>query len=875
MATPEEIKKQNIKEANEALGEQINMIAALADMMKDVVSQVRNKGELEKGSLDVSRQAVKLTRDLSSEYSSLDAVQKDIVKNQKAQQNISKQISAISQDLTSHEKEALKYYDSQNAKLNKAKQLEAEMLQAAKKGEAIDTNKLKGIQASISKHEEALAIAGTQLSTQAEQIVFLQAQNAELDKNAQYLAEMERRQLNLNAASGTFTKILQTVSSVLDKFGLGGLARALKIPEAIEDAQKFAYELTDGGKKSLGAIGKLKVAFKGLGTAIKLATGPLAILGLLATQFNKFQQRAKESATALRQMSQDTADLGRNLGLSAEKTAELASQAVSLGGSMGMTTAQAKAAAGEIYNALDGSEKLTNKTLQTFMKLKKFAGMSAEDLKNIHIFSKLTNQEASKVADDMANQAASSIKNLKLNVSMKNIMQSVGKVSNLVKLNFGGSAKEITKAVAQAKKLGLEMSQVESIAESLLNFEDSIAAEMEAELITGRQLNLEKAREAALSGDNVALMEALAEQGITAAEYSAMNRIEQQAIAKALGMNAGSMADMLTAQKENVAENVDLVDLQQQGIENMAGMISAMERMNQLEEQRLMANKDAGEEMTKFQEAMKELQTIVEPILNELFIPILTTITSIVESTSKLIGNLFGANNELTTQDKLVGGISASLLAILGSYKLYLGYQKASKLFDKVKKSDTLFFARYRMMEARDWLALQGKKLAGYAKEKAAILAQQAAKAGALLKDIGIATMRAISSLASIPVVGWGLGLAAAATVAAMAAKYTRGNDVLSPGKGTSGYGDRILFGPEGAISLNNKDTVVAGTDLFKGDDVVSAPEGTVKMTQSSNPNERLEGLVENLIAIVQQGGTVTLDGQKVGEALVMSSYRM
>jgi hypothetical protein len=37
------------------------------------------------------------------------------------------------------------------------------------------------------------------------------------------------------------------------------------------------------------------------------------------------------------------------------------------------------------------------------------------------------------------------------------------------------------------------------------------------------------------------------------------------------------------------------------------------------------------------------------------------------------------------------------------------------------------------------------------------------------------------------------------------------GNDLVS----MPGYGDRVLSGPEGSIALNNKDTVVAGTDLF------------------------------------------------------------
>ena len=37
----------------------------------------------------------------------------------------------------------------------------------------------------------------------------------------------------------------------------------------------------------------------------------------------------------------------------------------------------------------------------------------------------------------------------------------------------------------------------------------------------------------------------------------------------------------------------------------------------------------------------------------------------------------------------------------------------------------------------------------------------------------------------------------------------------------------------------------------------------------------RLEMLVERLINSVERGGTVVLDGKKVGEALVVSSYRM
>jgi len=82
----------------------------------------------------------------------------------------------------------------------------------------------------------------------------------------------------------------------------------------------------------------------------------------------------------------------------------------------------------------------------------------------------------------------------------------------------------------------------------------------------------------------------------------------------------------------------------------------------------------------------------------------------------------------------------------------------------------------------------------------------------------------------------------------AAAVNATKGNDVLSPGKGNGGYGDRMLLGPEGAISLNNKDTVIAGTDLFptqRGNDVVSTGAGKVQM---GSDNKETNALLRTLV---------------------------
>jgi hypothetical protein len=101
------------------------------------------------------------------------------------------------------------------------------------------------------------------------------------------------------------------------------------------------------------------------------------------------------------------------------------------------------------------------------------------------------------------------------------------------------------------------------------------------------------------------------------------------------------------------------------------------------------------------------------------------------------------------------------------------------------------------------------------------------------------------TSLGPIPFVGAALAaVAAAAGIAYLMSQSSKGNDVFSPAPGGSGYGKRTLLGPEGAIQLNNEDTVIAGTKLFgdgstkKADDMMSSPKGTIQVANSTAPKK-------------------------------------
>ena len=848
MASNEEIKKANIAETNKLLSEQINLAAALADVMNDVVKATKNKGELDKASLDFARQSVKLAQNVASEYDSMAAVEKDIAKSKKIQNDITKQIGSLEKNIEGVAKKNLENFQKQKATTEGLKKNYEKLVNDQKNGLAVSQDALDTAALSVMYADEELALLGAQLTDQAQQLVFLQQANQENAEIDEHLAEQLRRQQNLNKAAGGFTKVLQGVDGVLNKLGLGGLSKAMGIEEAIKDAKDYAYQLTNGGKDGLSAVGKMKVAFKGLGSAIKVALGPMALFGMLVSLFQKAKKNAEEGTQYMAQLTDSQKNFTADLGVSVSVGKKLYGEVNNIGRAMGMTREQSTGAAKEIYGSLGGVEKLSASTMQTFLKLSVHGGVAADTLKEMHTFAKMTGQEAGQVAQNVAKTAQEQIKGLKLNVSMKQIMKDVAGVTSNVKIQFGGSAEAITKAVTKAKKLGLEMKDVEGIASSLLNIEDSLAAEMEAELLTGKELNLEKARAAALNGDNVGLMEALAEQGITQADYADMNVIQQEALAKSLGMSRDQMSGMLVAQKENTAENTDMVDMQKQGIEAMTAMSSIADRLANQEEDRLAKLAETVEENMKFEESMKNLQAAIQPILDTLLIPMLDIFTKIVNKITETIQYFTEGKGQLDAWGVALTAIAGTIVAIRVGQVAYNTAKKIGNAYDKTAE-----------LLAKGKLALQNSMLASMVKEGAQLIKNGAIAAGQFLKTVGMAVFKVISSLASIPVVGWGLGIAAAATVGAMAYKYMN-DGIQGPVSGGSGY-SRTMYGPEGAISFNDKDTIVAGTNLGGG----GGGGETVAELQ------RISGLLNQLL---NKEGGVYIDGNKVGATIALTNYQ-
>ena len=82
---------------------------------------------------------------------------------------------------------------------------------------------------------------------------------------------------------------------------------------------------------------------------------------------------------------------------------------------------------------------------------------------------------------------------------------------------------------------------------------------------------------------------------------------------------------------------------------------------------------------------------------------------------------------------------------------------------------------------------MQKAKLGFLAAEKTAQTASQAIQSKGLIKAVGTAVMRAISSLSSIPFIGFALGLAAGATIVGLASKYMFEEGGIVPGNSETG----------------------------------------------------------------------------------------
>ena len=112
-------------------------------------------------------------------------------------------------------------------------------------------------------------------------------------------------------------------------------------------------------------------------------------------------------------------------------------------------------------------------------------------------------------------------------------------------------AEGLAQAAVEAAKVGSSLSEVVKAADSLLNFEDSITKQFEAQVLTGKQINTERARQLALDGDIAGLTSEIQSIVGSVGDIQSLNVIQRKSVADAIGI---SVQDLLRISRGEAAQ---------------------------------------------------------------------------------------------------------------------------------------------------------------------------------------------------------------------------------------------------------------------------------------------------------------------------------
>ena len=385
-------------------------------------------------------------------------------------------------------------------------------------------------------------------------------------------------------------KGVSTATKEIDKRGKGfeNIANTLNtIPGIGPPIAKAFNNAASAARKSAGEGDKFATSMaKGL-TELVTIKGilALAVTSLFAadkrtTALAKGLQISKKEARIVKDEFQQIAE-SSNTGYLNQKS--LIESTLELGKHLG------------VANRLNGSM-VKNQTFFT-----KQMGLSAEEAGNLAEYQIFTGKSAKTTKKEIATQVAQLQKETGIAVKLNDVFADVAKANAGLKAAYGFNNKLIAKQVVNMKKLGLSLDQAGQMASQLLDFESSISKELEAELLTGKDLNLEKARLLALQGKNTEAAVELADQVGGTAELSRMNVIQQEALASAMGMERNELIQ--SVQKRETLDRLGATSIEQ------LKERGELDRLNSTElGQQLLKQYEQEESAKKFENAVIKIQ---------------------------------------------------------------------------------------------------------------------------------------------------------------------------------------------------------------------------------------------------------------------------
>ena len=430
-----------------------------------------------------------------------------------------------------------------------------------------------------------------------------------------------------------------------------------EVNNVIEAEKKELDTVTATNKQYEGMGGKISVLKTGLtsmgGSLFKNLTDPLTIsLFLVKSLVGTFLS----ADTAIGELAK-----GFNMTYSnALKTRQELTSIAAASGDAAVNTDGLQQSMMAIGQSLGSNARLNEKDLITFTKLREQAGYTNEELIGMQ---KLTLATGGNLEDN-TKQFLGTVKVLsaqnKLVLNEKQLLKEVSNVSNAIKLSLGGSVKNLAEAAVKTKQFGINLDQADKIAGGLLDFEKSINAELEAELLTGKDLNLDKARLLALNGDIAGASAEILKQVGGTAEFSKMNRIQQEAMANAVGLTRDELANSLVEREALVNLSGIEGDTAKERYDTLRKTMTAEEAAAKLGNEALATQFEQQSTQEKFNQAIVKLQDLMVKLVEGPFGTFLEGLSNAVG----LVGDIIAKFGKLG--DYLKGLLGEDVAGVLG-----------------------------------------------------------------------------------------------------------------------------------------------------------------------------------------------------------------
>lgn len=445
--------------------------------------------------------------DLSASMAAVTALGKDSIEG--INNNFSKSKNAL-QSLANMTTEQLKSEKAQKEVAEKLKKIRQEQLQS-------ETN---------------ILILQKQLST---------ATGKQATDIAKALQHEVRRKDALDRSVASANKLVDAVKKIADA------------GEGFDNVSTFLEKIPIIG----GKLGVISTPFKQAGEAARKATADgLTPMEARAAGINKLSGLISITfgtmiLGAVMESAKQVGNINKQLGIGLDGSRKVRDNFIAISEAANdsrINVSKLSKANEDINKALGTSVQLSGESLKTYIKNTEYLGASGEAAAKLEQLSINLGTSSEAYSANLAGALNASGKTLGVHVPLARAMEVIKGMSATTLMNLENNPKALANAVAMSEKLGMSFQQLRSTADKLLNFEDSISSELEAELLTGKELNLERARAAALTGNDVELMRELSTQVGTLNDFTKMNVIQRESLAQAFGMTADQMGDMLYKQ---------------------------------------------------------------------------------------------------------------------------------------------------------------------------------------------------------------------------------------------------------------------------------------------------------------------------------------